>query len=198
MSEDESSGGGGNVFQRIASLLLINRFRGDSGIGFNRAATWVAMISAIMGGYVGLSTYQLDVSKQVDQSVEKSFEMIQAYNSSDLTDARARVMSYVHAKRQCDARYINRELTQADHIRVLEFFDLVYACIEADLCDDAAARRFFTPHASFQWPILSEVVDAMRSSEQANYAVRSDPNFAVGMAALAAPDSSAPPCDGNF
>lgn len=43
VSEDESSGGGGNVFQRIASLLLINRFRGDSGIGFNRAATWVAM-----------------------------------------------------------------------------------------------------------------------------------------------------------
>lgn len=63
VSEDENSGGGGNVFQRIASLLLINRFRGDSGIGFNRAATWVAMISAIMGGYVGLSTYQLDVSK---------------------------------------------------------------------------------------------------------------------------------------
>jgi len=198
VSEDETSAGNGNIFQRIASILMISRFQSDNGFGFNRAATWVAMISAITGGYVGLSTYQLDVSKQVDQSVEKSFEMVQAYNDADLIAVRGRVMSYVHAKRLCDARYIDRDLTQADHVRVLEFFDLVYACIEAELCDVTTAKKFFSPHASFQWPILSQVVADMRSSEQANYAVRSDPNFATGMAALADPESTAPPCDGNF
>ena len=56
MSEDET-GGNGNIFQRLASILMINRYSGEgalSSMGFNRAATWVAMINAITGGYVGL------------------------------------------------------------------------------------------------------------------------------------------------
>jgi hypothetical protein len=197
MNEDET-GGNGNIFQRLASILMINRYSGGGGLGFNRAATWVAMVSAITGGYVGLSTYRLDVSKQIDQSVEKSFEMVQLYNSEDLVDARARVMSYVYAKRECDARYINRDLTDADYVRVLEFFDLAHACVEAALCDEATATRFFEPHASFQWPILKTVVEKMRSSEYASISVRSDPGFAIGMAAFADPEAQAPPCDGNF
>lgn len=197
MSEDET-GGNGNIFQRLASILMINRYSGGGGMGFSRAATWVAMISAITGGYVGLSTYQLDVSKQIDQSVEKSFDMIQAYNSEDMTEPRARVMSYVYAKRECDARYIDRDLNDADYVRVLEFFDLVHACVDAKLCDDATAKRFFEPHASFQWPILSQIVEKMRSESYASMSVRSDAGFAVGMAALADPDATAPPCDGNF
>ena len=160
--------------------------------------SWVAMISAITGGYVGLSTYSLDVSKQIDQSVEKSFEMVQAYNSEDLTEARARVLSYVYAKRECDARYISRDLTDADYVRVLEFFDLAHACVEAGLCDEPTARRFFEPHSSFQWPVLKIVVERMRSAEFASISVRSDPGFALGMAAFADPEATAPPCDGNF
>ena len=195
MSEDET-GGNGNIFQRLASILMINRYSGGS--GFSGAATWGAMISAITGGYVGLSTYQLDVSKQIDQSVEKSFDMIQAYNSEDMTEPRARVMSYVYAKRECDARYINRDLNDADYVRVLEFFDLVHACVEAKLCDEATSKRFFEPHASFQWPILSQVVENMRSETYASMSVRSDPGFAIGMATFADPEASAPPCDGNF
>ncbi|MEP1143010.1 MAG: hypothetical protein ABJH52_04765 [Henriciella sp.] len=200
MSEDET-GGNGNIFQRLASVLMINRYSGEgalSGMGFNRAATWVAMISAITGGYVGLSTYSLDVSKKVDQSVEKSFEMIHAFNSEDLATARTRVMSYVYARRECDARMIDRDLSDADFVRVLEFFDLVHACVDADLCDGATASRFFEPHASFQWPVLTVVVGNMRSETNASISVRSDPGFAIGMPALADPESFAPPCDGNF
>ena len=121
MNEDET-GGNGNLFQRLASVLMINRYKDGGGFGFNRAATWVAMISAITGGYVGLSTYRLDVSKQIDQSVEKSFEMVHVYNGEDLTDARARVMSYVYAKRECDARYISRDLTDADYVAGARIF----------------------------------------------------------------------------
>ncbi|MEM7329045.1 MAG: hypothetical protein AAF437_09915 [Pseudomonadota bacterium] len=196
MSEDET-GGNGNLFQRLAALLMINRFSGE-GMGFNRAATWVAMVSAITGGYVGLSTYSLDVSKKVDQSVEKSFEMIQAYNGAGIADARSRVMSYVYARRQCDARLLSRDLSDADFVRILEFFDLVHACVDANLCDAATIDRFFEPHASFQWPILTRVVDEMRADSNATMSVRSDPGFAIGMAALADPLSTAPPCDGNF
>lgn len=195
---DDETGGNGNIFQRLASVLMINRYNDGGGFGFNRAATGVAMISAIMGGYVGLSTYRLDVSKQIDQSVEKSFEMVQIYNGEDLVDARERVMSYVFAKRECDARYISRDLTDADYVRVLEFFDLAHACVDANLCDEATASRFFKPHASFQWPILKTVVEKMRSAEYASISVRSDPGFAIGMAAFSDPQAEAPACDGNF
>ena len=132
MSED-GSGGDGNFFTRLMSVFAINRYVGEgamSGMGFNRAATWVAMISAITGGVIGLSTYRMDVNKQIDESVEKSFEMIQAYNSSDLSQARSRVMSYVYARRECDARYISRDLTDDDYVRVLEFYDLVHLCVD--------------------------------------------------------------------
>lgn len=199
MGDDETGNGG--VFTRLASVFAINRFIGEgamSGGGFNRAATWIAMISAIAGGYVGLSTYQLDVSKQVDQSVEKTFEMIGAYNSADIAEPRRRVMSYVYARRACDARMFDRELSDADFVRVLEFFDLVDACVEAGLCDAATAQRFFEPHASFQWPVLQRVVEEMRDEQNASLSVRSDPNFAVGMKVFASPEATAPPCDGNF
>ncbi|MDG1826119.1 MAG: hypothetical protein P8H62_07615 [Henriciella sp.] len=200
MSEDETGGSGG-IFQRIAAIFMINRFVGEnamSGMGFNRAATWVAMISAITGGVIGLSTYRLDVSKRVDESVEKTFEMIQAYNGSDIATARSRVMSYVYARRECDARYIDRNLTDDDYIRVLEFYDLVHACVDAGLCDQKTAIRFFEPHASFQWPVLTLVVDKMQDQKNASTSLRSDTNFALGMKAFAKPDATAPACDGNF
>lgn len=200
MSDDESGGNGG-IFQRIASIFMLNRYSGESamsGMGFNRAATWVAMISAITGGVIGLSTYRLDVSKRINEKVEKSFEMIQAYNASELAGPRARVMSYVYARRECDARYINRDLTDDDYVRVLEFYDLVDLCVEADLCNAPTIERFFEPHASFQWPVLSRVVDKMRSADNVNISVRSDKSFARGMKGLADPEALAPPCDGNF
>lgn len=200
MSED-GSGGDGNFFTRLMSVFAINRYVGEgamSGMGFHRAATWVAMISAITGGVIGLSTYRMDVNKQIDESVEKSFEMIQAYNSSGMSEARARVMSYVYARRECDARYIMRDLNDADYVRVLEFYDLVHLCVEAGLCDAPTVKRFFEPHASFQWPVLTRVVDRMREGESAALSVRSDEAFAIGMRSLAAEDAVAPPCDGNF
>jgi len=198
---DDDSGGNGGIFQRIAAIFMLNRYSGESamsGMGFNRAATWVAMISAITGGIIGLSTYRLDVSKRINEKVEKSFEMIQAYNGSNLADARSRVMSYVYARRECDARYINRDLSDDDYVRVLEFYDLVDLCVQADLCDGPTIERFFAPHATFQWPVLSRVVDKMRSAESANISVRSDDSFARGMKGLSDPDAVAPPCDGNF
>ena len=199
MSDDGT--GSESFLTRLASVFAINRFIGESamaGGGFNRAATWIAMVSAIAGGYVGLSTYRLDVSKQVDQSVEKTFDLIQAYNGADIAEPRRRVMSYVYARRACDARLFDRNLSDADHVRVLEFFDLVHACVEAGLCDAATAERFFEPHASFQWPVLQRIVQQMREGENASLSVRADPNFAVGMKAFADPTMTAPPCDGNF
>ena len=184
-------------FTRAAHILFLDRFRntGDNGNNFMRASTWVAMISAIVGGFIGLSTYRLDVSKKVDESVAKTFEMIGTYNSGDIRDARDRTLSYVYARRECDSRIMNRELSDDDFVRLLEFYDLVHACVDAGLCDAATAQKFFGPHANFQWPVLSRIVDEMRVKKSG---LRSDANFGVGMKTLATEPVPAPPCDGNF
>ena len=159
------------------------------------ASTWVAMVTAIIGGFVALSTYRTDVAKQIDQSVEKTFDMISTWNGDNLRDPRQRVLSYVYARRACDARLISRDLTDDDFVRVLEFYDLVYACMNAELCDTKTARQFFAPHANFHWPILKRTAEEMSESTMA---IRSDPDFALGMKHLATNPIEAEPCDGNF
>lgn len=181
----------GSTFKKYAA----HRRSHEKSVAQTNASTWVAMVTALIGGFVALSTYRADVAKKIDQSVEKSFEMIGTWNSESLTGPRKRVLSYVYARRACDARLFSRDLTDDDFVRVIEFFDLVNACIRADLCDEDTARTFFGPHANFQWPVLERTVNQMRED---TFAVRSDPNFANGMAALALEPIATEPCEGNF
>lgn len=161
----------------------------------NRLSTWVGIVSAMIGGFIGLNTYQTDVEKKVDQSVAKTFDMIHRFNEPGLSDVRLRVLSYVEAKRYCDARIISRDLIDNDFVKVIDFFDLVHACVDAQLCDRATAERFFTPYAEYQWPILSKIVEDLSKGEQS---LRADARFGEGMAAFAVSPSEPPPCDGNF
>ena len=181
----------GSVISRYAT----HRKTSSGASAQTSASTWVAMVTAIIGGFVALSTYRTDVAKQIDQSVAKSFEMIGIWNGASLREPRARVQSYVNARRACDARLSSRDLTDDDFIRVLEFFDLVHACVDASLCDAETAQQFFAPHANFQWPVLERSVMQMRESQ---LAIRSDPNFGIGMKSLATEPVEAAPCNGNF
>jgi len=191
MSEDEQRG----KISKVISKYAEHRKEHGSEIAQTNASTWVAMVTAIIGGFVALTTYRTDVSKQIDQSVEKSFDMVSVWNGDALNGPRKRVLSYVYARRACDARMFSRELTDDDFVRVIEFFDLVHACTEAKLCDKKTASEFFSPHANFQWPILERTVAEMNDS---TFAIRSDPNFARGIKALAGTPIEAEPCDGNF
>ncbi len=161
----------------------------------SRLATWVGILSAMVGGFLGLDTYRTDVAKQVDQSVEKTFDLVHRFNAPEMDGARTRVLSYVYARRYCDARFFSRELTDEDYADVIDFFDLVDTCVDAKLCDRATAERFFTPYANYQWPILQTVVARMRGAEQS---LRADSAFGSGMERLAVTPLAAPPCDGNF
>lgn len=153
------------------------------------------MACSIIGGIVALQTYRFDVSKRVDESVEKAFEMIMLHNGEEYQTSRNHVRSYVQAKRECDSRIIARELTDDDFIRMIELYDLTHACVEADLCDRKVTTTFFGRHANFDWPILSEVSQKLRDS---SLSLKADPNFASGYAAFAKAPVEAPPCDGNF
>jgi len=158
-------------------------------------STWVGVTSAMIGGFIALDTYQKDVAKSVDQSVAKTFDMVESFNGERLASARMRALSYVEAKRFCDSRMISRDLMDADFVTVVDFFDLVHACVNAQLCDGKTAHQFFAPYANYQWPVLSVIVEDIRSQPQS---MRADAGFGEGMKALAANPVAAPPCDGNF
>jgi hypothetical protein len=161
----------------------------------SRLSTWVGILSAVTGGFLGLTTYREDVAKKVDQRVEKTFDLVERFQGGDLEGPRTRVLSYVQARRLCDARVFSRDLTDDDFVRVIDFFDLVEACVKADLCDRATALRFFGPYADHQQPILEKVIADLRAAPQS---MRADAGFGDGLKALAAKPAPAPPCDGNF
>lgn len=185
--------------RRMANWLTRAFFRRSATPGAmpvsSRVATWVGIVSASIGGFMGLDTYRADVSKKVDQSVEKTFDLIHRFNEPSLVQTRQRVLSYVNARRYCDSRWISRELTDYDYVTVLDFFDLAHACVEAQLCDQATAQKFFSPYANYQWPILQTVVANLQNEEQS---LRADDGFSVGIATFAIDPVDAPPCDGNF
>lgn len=160
-----------------------------------RISTWIIMACSLIGGAIALQTYRLDVSKQVDQSVDKAFEIIMLHNSETYGTARTRVRSYVLARRECDARIISRDLTDDDFIRMIEFYDLAQACVEAELCDAKVTNTFFSRHANFDWPILQRSVETLRSS---SLSLQKDDAFAKGYAAFATAPVKAPECKGNF
>lgn len=161
----------------------------------SRLATWVGIGSACIGGFLGLDTYKTDVAKKVDQSVEKTFDMIHRFNEPGLAATRLRVLSYVDARRHCDSRIMSRELIDNDFVTVIDFFDLVDACVVSGLCDRETASRFFAPYANYQWPILEKIVAEQRAQEQS---LRADIDFGSGMKSFATAPTTAPPCDGNF
>lgn len=185
----------GRLFQTISQRLKRSPMAPGVMPVSSRLATWVGIFSASVGGFLGLDTYRADVSKKVDQSVEKSFEMIYRFNEPQLAGPRERVLSYVLARRYCDSRYISRDLTDTDYVIVLDYFDLTHACVDAGLCDEETARQFFSPYANHQWPILKSSVELLRHEEQS---MRADSGFGEGMKAFATNPTVAPPCDGNF
>ena len=160
-----------------------------------RLSTWVGIISAMIGGFLGLDTYRSDVSKKVDQNVEKTFEMIHRFNEPQMAEPRLRVLSYVDARRYCDSRIISRELIDNDFVTVIDYFDLVNVCVEANLCDRETTEKFFAPYANYQWPILTKIIEELSTKEQS---LRKDSGFGDGLTALAITPTPAPPCDGNF
>ena len=153
------------------------------------------MACSLIGGTIALQTYRLDVSKRVDESVDKAFEIIMLHNDETYGAARTNVRSYVLARRECDSRIMSRDLTDDDFIRMIEFYDLAHACVEAELCDAEVTNTFFSRHANFDWPILQRTVETLRSS---SLSLQKDDAFAKGYAAFATDPVMPPPCEGNF
>jgi hypothetical protein len=67
-------------------------------------------------------------------------------------------------------------------VTYVEFFDLVEACIEANLCETDLARQFFSPYANGHWLALKAQILGVRKAEAKAFAV--DKPFGLGLEKL--------------
>ena len=149
----------------------------------NALATWVGVIAAVAGGYIGLDGYIEDTRKRVDERQQAAFQQVQIFLSRDLVPIRDKARAFVAARWQCGSEpYQSFGLTESELQTYVELFDMVDACSAADLCDHATIERFFAPHARSGWPVLREYIGAVRA---ANKALKLEAPFGAGLEHLA-------------
>lgn len=114
-------------------------------------AAWVGIAAAAVGGYSGLSAYQSDVSKRVDDRIKAPFELAVEFNGEHFLSIRTRLFESGIA-----CRHETTDVPQQEVVALVDFFDRVQLCTEARLCDERTARALFEPYAnifgSMLWP----------------------------------------------
>ena len=130
--------------------------------------TWVSIAAAAGGGYMGLQTYNEEVSKMEDARVVQTFALYDMFSSEERLLARQRIL---------DAANGGTEFVGHDLWLTLDFFDALEVCVKQNLCDQDLAVRLFQPYAVPIWNGLSEQIVIGRTP--------SDPNMGGGVEWLA-------------
>ncbi|MEZ5775935.1 MAG: hypothetical protein R3D33_14895 [Hyphomicrobiaceae bacterium] len=137
------------------------------GVVSGMLATWVGIAAAITGGYAALQQYREDVGKRLDERQLQTFELIRTFTSRDFVPIRDKVTRLVQSRQVCANENMQTlGLSTAELSTFVEFFDLVSACLDANLCDAAIADRFFVPQASANWPVLQGLVLEARKEQE--------------------------------
>ncbi len=137
--------------------------------------TWVSIAAAAGGGYMGLQTYNEEVSKMEDARVVQTFALYDMFSSEERLLARQRIL---------DAANGGTEFIGHDLWLTLDFFDALEVCVKRDLCDQDLALRLFQPYAVPIWNGLGEQIVGGRTE--------SDPNMGGGLEWLAGSTPPAP------
>ena len=128
-------------------------------------ATWVTIGAATIGGYVGLSTYSRESSKNLDDRKKQTLELARVYASESYIRARRTLFTVNMTELACDPNKVITNENKVDFFTHVEFFDMVQICVEGDLCDKSTAEDFFSPYANWHWPILGVHVSKTRGLE---------------------------------
>jgi hypothetical protein len=110
-------------------------------------ATWVAILGGIVGGVVAIGEYQkqgreaqkerLEAQREnqlrIDDSKLQTFEMYRDFRSSDMLNRRAKFDEMGSDDPRLDF-WIN-------------YFDIVWACVDSHLCDEELVSQLFWPYA---------------------------------------------------
>lgn len=145
---------------------------GDS--GSSSGAHWVQAIGTIVSAIVGaaaawfaLTTYMDSVAKQVDERKVEVFRLHERYNAEPLFSIRKRVYADLLRNAGCESAVdaAAGPSDANDRFALVEFFDVVQACIDARLCDTSLVERLFSPYANGHWPYLKGYVEGVRTGE---------------------------------
>ncbi len=124
------------------------------------AATWVSIAAAITGGYFGLQSYRASVEAQrqaeerrLDERVLQTFTLFQRFEGGELAAAREALLGEPPAQG-------NREI-----YALIDFFDVVWLCVEQEICDRESALHLFGPYAQGYYEALQPIVAHNREAE---------------------------------
>ena len=124
---------------------------------------WIGLLAAIAGGAVALYEFSDANRKRVDERELQSLAYATAFSSRDYFPIRRAIYrAYIH----CDVDCGDARLDNSAYFAFVEFFDIVYACVEAGTCDEGLARDFFTPYANGHWHCMRKVIEGTRAMEQ--------------------------------
>lgn len=138
-------------------------------------ATWVGILGAFGGGFMGLAKYGEEVDKMEDGRVVQTFALFEMFNSSERLASRQRIFDYMQKEEVL-------EMNNNDLYVFLDFYDALQVCVDRELCDRDLSVRLFQSYAVPVWGHFEDMIVGGRT--------KSDPNFGGGlqwMAGLPAP-----------
>lgn len=127
-------------------------------------ATWVGIIGALGGGFMGLAKYGEEVAKMEDGKVVQTFALFEMFNSSERLASRQRIFEYMQK---------GGELNNNDLYVFVDFYDALQVCVDRSLCDKDLSVRLFQSYAVPVWNEFDEQIIGARTE--------SDPHFGGGL-----------------
>ena len=149
---------------------------------------WVGVLSAAIAATYALWELNELNQKRVDERKLQTIEFARQFASRDLFTIRRNVYRhFIECEKDCDSIDIDNSQVFA----FVEFFDMVYACIQAGTCDEGLARDFFTPYANGHWHCMKPFIVRTRASEPGS---TSAIHFGIGLEMLKNWDKPIGPC----
>src|SRR5262245_25911959 len=105
-------------------------------------APWVGIVAAVTGGWFGLSAYNGDIAKRVDDKITAPFDLASEFHNSTLRAIRSRVFGGEACRQSIPG------VTQQELVALVDFFDRVDICMKQNLCDPRTTRQLFEPYAN--------------------------------------------------
>ena len=147
----------------------------------------ITMLGGVVGGRLALFEYW-DVVKR--GQVQETLKFVEWFNQGPVWKARTRLDDFWYenkdeardrAQSTCTYRqYVIKRVTEKGlegEVRKLnDFFELVNACVQSDLCDEPSAYALLGKPAEFHWNRHRYYIEYMRNCEQLN-----DKRFGQGL-----------------
>jgi hypothetical protein len=155
-------------------------------------ATWFVVLGTLAGGYAGLSTYQSDSAKRLDDRQKQTFALILHFITRDFIALREKMIKVVREAEKCGNSWTALAgIGDSERFAFFEFFDIVHACTDAQMCDVDLVERVFVPYANGHWPVFKRFVLSVREGEKPHNLKLP---FGLGLEKLARTPLSLPKC----